>query len=90
MKWRLKIFTISLLVGFNSLSLANNSDTLIYTTDNQNDDVIEIINLKESKRDEMKDLCKKKFKNSPECDKQKFIDRFALFLENFPDKKENN
>lgn len=90
MKWRLKIFIISLLVDFNSVSLAYNSDTLIYTTEKQNYDAIEIINLKENNRDEIKNICKKKFNNSPQCDKQKFIDRFRLFLKNFPDKKENN
>ncbi|MDR5615973.1 hypothetical protein [Arsenophonus sp.] len=50
MKWRLKIFTISLLVGFNALSLANNSETLIYATEVQNYDVIEIVNLKKVKK----------------------------------------
>ncbi|WGO84365.1 hypothetical protein [Arsenophonus apicola] len=90
MKWRLKIFTISLLVGFNPISLANNSDRLIYTTENQNYDPIEIINLKENKHDKIKDICMKKFKNSPQCDNPKFVERFGLFLKNFPDKKENN
>lgn len=85
MKWRLKIFTISLLVGFNAFSLANNSDTLIYTTEVQNYDVIEIINLKESKRDEIYDKCKKRFNNSPECDKPIFLNRFREFLKKFPE-----
>ncbi|HGJ5858410.1 MAG TPA: hypothetical protein ACHBX6_01550 [Arsenophonus nasoniae] len=91
MKWRLKIFTISLLVGFSSLSSANNNDSrFIYTTENQNDDLVEIINLQENKHDKIKDICMKKFNNSPQCDNQRFINRFALFLKNFPDKKENN
>ncbi|QBY44463.1 hypothetical protein QE197_13315 [Arsenophonus nasoniae] len=91
MKWRLKIFTISLLVGFSSLSSANNNDSrFIYTTENQNDDLVEIINLQENKHDKIKDICMKKFNNSPQCDNPKFINRFALFLKNFPDKKENN
>lgn len=90
MKWRLKIFTISLLVGFSSLSLANNSDRFIYTTENQHDDLVEIINLKENKHDDIKDICMKKFNNSEKCDNPKFINRFALFLKNFPDKKEDN
>ncbi|WP_406850682.1 hypothetical protein WH390_03935 [Candidatus Arsenophonus nilaparvatae] len=89
MKWRLKIFTISLLVGFNALSLANNSETLIYATEVQNYDVIEIVNLKESKKvviiDRTYDICKNKFHNSAECDKPKFLNRFREFLKKFPD-----
>lgn len=94
MKWRLKIFTISLLVGFNALSLANNSDTLIYTVEVPNYDAIQIINLKENKRvvvrDEIYDICKKRFNNSPECDNPKFLNGFRMFQKNFPDKVESN
>ncbi|RXK33049.1 hypothetical protein BBD39_09145 [Arsenophonus endosymbiont of Bemisia tabaci Asia II 3] len=89
MRWRLKIFTISLLVGFNALSLANNSETLIYAIEVQNYDVIQTVNLKESKKvviiDRTYDICKKKFHNSAECDNPKFLNRFREFLKRFPD-----
>ncbi|HGJ5866590.1 MULTISPECIES: hypothetical protein [Arsenophonus] len=82
MKWRLKIFAISLLVGFNSLSLANNSNILIYTTENQKYDTIEIMNLIEGKKTRIKDICIDKYSKKAvlNCNDQKVIKYLGDFL----------
>lgn len=89
MKWRLKIFSISLLVGFNALSLANNSDTLAYT-EKQDYHAVDLMNLEELKV--ITDKCNKKFSDNLKeiCKDPKVIERFSYFLKIFPEKITTN